>query len=108
MWVLGWPIQYIRAAQLAVDRGLAKPEWSQREKIDALLLNIIRYPDTEKINVYACIVKDTILPVVSICTDEDAESEEDARPQDLPPKYAAQRLQKQLGYKGGPWWFEYC
>lgn len=108
MWVLGWPILLERIANLAVERRLAKPEWSEEKKIDALLINIIRYPGTEGISVYCCIVKDTVLPVVSICTDEDAESEEDAVPQDLPPKHVAQLVKRQLGYKGGPWWFEYC
>lgn len=107
MWVLGWPLHEDRAVRVALKRGIAKPEWSEDKKIDALLMDIIRYRDAEAINVLCCRVGDTVLPVVSLCTDDEAQSEEEAIPQNLPPKYVAQRVQKQLGYKSGPWWFRY-
>lgn len=51
MWVLGWPVRSDRAARLAVERGLAEPDWSIDNKVDALLMDLIRYSDIDGINV---------------------------------------------------------
>lgn len=107
MWVLGWPIHYDRQAKVAVERGIARPEWSDLKKVEALIMDIIRYRDADDIDVLSCRVGKTVRPVVSLCTDKKARSEEEAVPQDLPPIHVARRVKRQLGYKCGPWWFEY-
>lgn len=107
MWVLGWPLHYDRQAKVAVERGIARPEWSDLKKVEALIMDIIRYRDADDIDVLSCRVGKTVRPVVSLCTDKKARSEEEAVPQDLPPIHVARRVKRQLGYKCGPWWFEY-
>lgn len=106
MWVFGWHVDDDIHSQMAVDKGFAKSDWSEHDKLIALLSAINKRTSSMLINFPLCDVDGDILVVVAISCDEKATSEEDAKPGDLPPFKEGMIIRDILGYKSGPWWYE--
>lgn len=106
MWVLGWHIDPEIHPQLAVNRGLARPDTDDLNKLSALFVRLLSRTSTPLLDFATCAVDGKIRPVVFISTDPNATSEEDAKHGELPPFKEGMLIKRLLGYDSGPWWYE--
>ena len=106
MWVLGWHIDDEIHPLIAVKRGLAEPNADNFKKTTALFAHLLRRTSTPLLDFALCDVDGQPCAVVAISKDENATSEEDAKPGELPPFKEGMLIKRILGYESGPWWYE--
>ncbi|PSS32207.1 hypothetical protein PHLCEN_2v2018 [Hermanssonia centrifuga] len=91
-WALGWPLPLKETAERARRCGLAKKSWSDKRAREEVMMEIVRWPDSRLIQFVACEVDNRIVCTVALCVDEDAETAEEAKPNNLPPLKVAYRI----------------
>ena len=105
MWVLGWPL----LPEVAKARGLVPADFSDQNCWYALMVDITKDPATTGlVEAFGAYSEGTTLAVVAISKDKKAKCKEEAEPDELPPLEVCKRIQRQVGAKSGPWWYEAC
>ncbi len=91
-WAFGWPLPLKETAKRARQIGLAKKSWDDKRAREEMIMEIVRLDDSDLVQFVACQVDNTIMCIVALCVDEDAETAEEAEINNLPPRKIAARI----------------